>query len=52
VVGGQLFSDAMGSAGTYTGSYIGMIDSNVTTITNALGGDAPTDGLNGKLVGS
>lgn len=52
VVGGELFSDAMGSAGTYTGSYIGMIDSNVTTITNALGGQAPADGLNGKLVGS
>lgn len=52
VVGGQLFSDAMGSPGTYTGTYIGMIDSNVTTITNALGGNAPVDGLNGKLVGS
>ncbi len=52
VVGGQLFSDAMGSQGTYTGTYIGMIDSNVTTITNALGGTAPVDGLNGKLVGS
>ncbi|WP_136659555.1 zinc ABC transporter substrate-binding protein [Nitratireductor sp. XY-223] len=52
VVGGQLFSDAMGSAGTYTGTYIGMIDSNVTVITNALGGKAPAAGLNGKLVGS
>ncbi|MCP4315648.1 MAG: zinc ABC transporter solute-binding protein [Hyphomicrobiales bacterium] len=52
VVGGQLFSDAMGSAGTYTGTYIGMIDSNVTVITNALGGTTPVDGLNGKLVGS
>ncbi|MEX3007157.1 metal ABC transporter solute-binding protein, Zn/Mn family [Hoeflea sp. TYP-13] len=52
VVGGQLFSDAMGSAGTYTGTYIGMIDSNVTVITNALGGTAPVAGLNGKLVGS
>lgn len=52
VVGGQLFSDAMGSAGTYTGTYIGMIDSNVTVITNALGGNAPAAGLNGKLAGS
>jgi manganese/zinc/iron transport system substrate-binding protein len=52
VVGGQLFSDAMGASGTYTGTYIGMIDSNVTVITNALGGRAPADGLNGKLVGS
>ncbi len=39
-VGGELFSDAMGKAGTYEGTYIGMIDHNVTTITNALGGEA------------
>ena len=39
-IGGTLFSDAMGQAGTYEGTYIGMIDSNVTTITNALGGQA------------
>jgi manganese/zinc/iron transport system substrate-binding protein len=52
VVGGQLFSDAMGSAGTYTGTYIGMIDSNATTITNALGGKTPSGGLKGKLIGS
>ena len=30
----------MGQAGTYEGTYIGMIDSNVTIITNALGGQA------------
>ncbi len=52
VVGGQLFSDAMGSAGTYTGTYIGMIDSNVTLITNSLGGKAPAAGFQGKLIGS
>ena len=40
IIGGSLFSDAMGQAGTYDGTYIGMIDSNVTTITNALGGQA------------
>jgi manganese/zinc/iron transport system substrate-binding protein len=40
IIGGSLFSDAMGQADTYEGSYIGMIDSNVTTITNALGGQA------------
>jgi manganese/zinc/iron transport system substrate-binding protein len=40
IIGGSLFSDAMGQAGTYEGTYIGMIDSNVTTITNALGGKA------------
>jgi len=48
-VGGQLFSDAMGAAGTYEGSYIGMIDHNVTTITRSLGGEAPQGGMNGKL---
>ncbi len=40
VIGGELFSDAMGQAGTYEGTYIGMIDHNVTTIVNALGGTA------------
>ena len=40
IIGGSLFSDAMGQAGTYEGTYIGMIDSNVTTIANALGGHA------------
>jgi manganese/zinc/iron transport system substrate-binding protein len=48
-IGGQLFSDAMGAAGTYEGTYIGMIDHNVTVITRALGGNAPESGLNGKL---
>ena len=40
VIGGKLFSDAMGQPGTYEGTYIGMIDHNVTTIANALGGSA------------
>ena len=35
----------MGETGTYEGTYIGMIDHNVTTITRALGGDAPEKGL-------
>jgi len=39
-IGGELFSDAMGESGTYEGTYIGMIDHNVTTIVNALGGQA------------
>lgn len=39
-IGGSLFSDAMGSPGSYEGTYIGMIDHNVTTIANALGGKA------------
>jgi manganese/zinc/iron transport system substrate-binding protein len=49
--GGTLYSDAMGTKGTYEGTYIGMIDHNVTTITRALGGDVPAAGLNGKLSG-
>jgi manganese/zinc/iron transport system substrate-binding protein len=49
VIGGELYSDAMGAAGTYEGTYLGMIDHNITTITKALGGTAPEKGLNGKL---
>jgi manganese/zinc/iron transport system substrate-binding protein len=48
-IGGQLYSDAMGRPGSYEGTYIGMIDHNVTTIARALGGEAPARGLNGKL---
>jgi len=48
-IGGELFSDAMGEAGTYEGTYIGMIDHNVTTITRALGGEAPPEGIYRKL---
>lgn len=48
-IGGELYSDAMGEPGTYEGTYIGMIDHNVTTIAGALGGDVPTRGLDGKL---
>lgn len=50
-IGGTLFSDAMGPAGTYEGTYVGMIDHNVTTIVRALGGEAPEKGMNGKLTG-
>lgn len=48
-IGGELYSDAMGTPGTYEGTYIGMIDHNVTVITDALGGDAPEGGMNGRL---
>ncbi|MEO9594619.1 metal ABC transporter solute-binding protein, Zn/Mn family [Rhodopirellula bahusiensis] len=48
-IGGELYSDAAGEAGTYEGTYLGMIDHNVTLITRALGGDAPENGLRGKL---
>ena len=48
-IGGELFSDAMGEPGTYEGTYIGMIDHNTTTIARALGGEAPTKGMQEKL---
>ena len=48
-IGGELFSDAMGAPGTYTGTYIGMIDHNVSTIARALGGEVPQRGMQGKL---
>jgi len=48
-VGGELFSDAMGPPGTYEGTYVGMIDHNVTVITRALGGTAPARGMDGLL---
>lgn len=48
-IGGELFSDAMGPAGTYQGTYIGMMDHNITTIVNALGGSAPEGGFQNKL---
>jgi manganese/zinc/iron transport system substrate-binding protein len=52
-IGGELFSDAMGADGTYEATYIGMIDHNITTIAQALGGTVPERGMNGKLaVGS
>jgi len=49
VIGGVLFSDAMGNPGTYEGTYIGMLDHNITVITRSLGGKAPVLGMNGKL---
>ena len=48
-VGAELFSDAMGEPGTYEGTYIGMIDHNITAIARALGGTAPADGMQGRL---
>lgn len=50
-VGGTLFSDAMGPEGKYTGTYVGMMDHNFTTIADALGGDVPAGGFQGKLEG-
>lgn len=48
-IGGELYSDAMGADGTYEGTWIGMIDHNVTTIARALGGDASEGGMQGML---
>jgi manganese/zinc/iron transport system substrate-binding protein len=44
-IGGRLFSDAMGQGGTYEGTYIGMLDHNITTIASALGGNVPDGGF-------
>jgi manganese/zinc/iron transport system substrate-binding protein len=48
-IGGELFSDAMGAEGTYEGTYLGMLDHNITVVTRALGGAAPERGMQGKL---
>jgi manganese/zinc/iron transport system substrate-binding protein len=48
-IGGELFSDAMGPPGSYEGTYIGMIDHNITIITRALSGTVPKRGMQDKL---
>lgn len=40
-VGGSLYSDALGEAGTAAGTYIGMMVHNTRTVAEALGGSAP-----------
>jgi manganese/zinc/iron transport system substrate-binding protein len=49
IIGGELFSDAMGVEGSYEGTYLGMIDHNATTIAGALGGEVPERGMQGLL---
>ncbi|WP_424831756.1 metal ABC transporter solute-binding protein, Zn/Mn family [Ruegeria sp.] len=49
MIGGELYSDAMGEPGTYEGTYVGMLDHNITSIARALGAEAPARGMNGKL---
>jgi manganese/zinc/iron transport system substrate-binding protein len=44
VIGGSLFSDAMGTPGTPEGTYRGMIEHNVSVIARALGGSVPEGG--------
>ena len=41
VIGGTLFSDALGPPGRQTGTWLGMFDHNVRTIVRALGGVIP-----------
>jgi manganese/zinc/iron transport system substrate-binding protein len=48
-IAAQIYSDSMGRPGSYEGIYLGMIDHNTTTITRALGGEAPERGLNTRL---
>jgi len=48
-IGGELFSDSPGPASSYEGTYIGMMDHNLTSITRALGGTAPEHGFQGRL---
>ncbi|MDU9003028.1 metal ABC transporter solute-binding protein, Zn/Mn family [Sedimentitalea todarodis] len=49
LIGGELYSDAMGPDGTYEGTYVGMIDHNVTVIAAALGAVVPPRGMSGQL---
>lgn len=49
VIGGELFSDAMGLEGSYEGTWLGMLDHNATVIARALGGTAPDRGASARL---
>ncbi len=51
-IGGELYSDAMGTGGTYEGTYIGMLDANATRIAHALGGNPPARGFRDQLAPS
>ncbi|MCH2160300.1 MAG: zinc ABC transporter substrate-binding protein [Phycisphaerales bacterium] len=42
-VGGELYADSMGAPGSWTGTYIGMMDHNANTIAGALAGK-PVEG--------
>lgn len=48
-IGGELFSDAMGEPGKYEGTYLGMMDHNLTTVAQSLGNpDVPKGGFAGS----
>lgn len=44
-IGGELYSDSMGKAGTSEGTWPGMIAHNVATVVNALGGSTTAESL-------
>ncbi|HMP79609.1 MAG TPA: zinc ABC transporter substrate-binding protein [Pirellulaceae bacterium] len=48
-IAGPLYSDALGPAGTYEGTYLGMLDHNITMIADELGGSPPAGGWQGFL---
>lgn len=48
-IAGELYSDAMGQADTYRGTWLGMFDHNVSLIADALGGEVPEGGRLGRL---
>ena len=49
-LGAAIYSDSTGPAGTFEGSYLGMIDHNVTVIARALGAPGvDAHGVSGKL---
>ncbi|SFU74262.1 metal ABC transporter solute-binding protein, Zn/Mn family [Halomonas korlensis] len=48
-IGGVLYSDAMGPVDSYEGTWLGMIDHNVSVIARALGGEVPDGGRLGRL---
>ena len=52
IIGGELFSDAMGPSGTYEGTYVGMLDHNLTIVARSLGGEAPERGMQESLTSS
>jgi len=46
-IGGELYSDACGPEGTYEGTYVGMMDHNLTIVAGGLGGSVPPGGYRG-----
>lgn len=48
IIGGELFSDAMGAPGSWEGTYPGMIDHNASIIAGSLGGTVPDGGFRAR----